>query len=45
MEELREDGFLALHLEAHRDKAAVVALYDGLGFELRERYHLMSAML
>lgn len=45
MAEMKREGLKALHLEAHRDKTAVVALYRGLGFEFRARYHLMSAML
>lgn len=42
VEELRSEGVLALHLEANRDKTRAVAFYRELGFDLRERYHLMS---
>jgi GNAT superfamily N-acetyltransferase len=41
----RETGIAALHLEVDPDNGPAHALYEKLGFELRDRYVLMSVKL
>ena len=42
---LADAGLKALHLEVDRTNTAAQALYQKLGFRMRDRYHLMSRRL
>lgn len=44
-DEMKKLGVMALHLEVARDNERAQGLYRGAGFELREKYFLMSAVL
>jgi ribosomal protein S18 acetylase RimI-like enzyme len=45
IEQLRNDDIKALHLEVARTNSRAQGLYSSVGFELREKYHLMSCAL
>jgi len=45
LEQLRNDEIKALHLEVAQSNQRARELYEALGFELRDQYHLMSCQL
>jgi ribosomal protein S18 acetylase RimI-like enzyme len=42
---LKEDDVRALHLEVARTNRKAIALYESEGFQMRDKYHLMSCAL